>query len=87
MPSQHPITHHPFYRIMSTFGEQFAAVIKSELNRVYSNLSPKWRPLTLRTDSPIGRKRRARRARGRQIKARLDPPYVGGRIYTAGVVA
>jgi hypothetical protein len=30
------------------------------------------------TISTIGRKRRARRARGRRIEARQNPPYVGG---------
>jgi hypothetical protein len=31
----------------------------------------------------IGRKRRARRARGRRIKARRNPPYIGGRVWLA----
>jgi hypothetical protein len=31
----------------------------------------------------FGRKRRARRARGRRIEARRKPPYVGGRIWLA----
>ena len=32
----------------------------------------------------IGRKRRARRARGRRIEGRRKPPYVGGRIWVIG---
>ena len=32
----------------------------------------------------IGRKRRARRARGQRIEARRNPPYVGGWIWRAG---
>jgi len=31
----------------------------------------------------FGRKRRARRARGRRIEARRNPPYVGGRVWLA----
>jgi hypothetical protein len=36
-----------------------------------------------RDTSYFGRKRRARRARGRSIEARRNPPYVGGRIWLA----
>jgi len=32
----------------------------------------------------MGRKRRARRARGRRIEARRNTPYVGGRIWVTG---
>jgi hypothetical protein len=46
---------------------------------------PTWLPLTpaRRPDPTIGRKRRARRARGRRIEARRNTPYVGGRIWLA----
>ena len=39
------------------------------------------RQLLDRDTTYFGRKRRARRARGRQIDGRWNPPYVGGRIW------
>ncbi len=51
-----------------------APIARRELNKAYGSHAPAWRPLTRRTDSTIGRKRRARRARGRRIEARQRMP-------------
>ena len=48
----------------STFAELFATMLKSAMSKAYSGRPPVWLPLTRRTDPTIGRKRRARRARG-----------------------
>jgi hypothetical protein len=63
------------------FAELFATMLKRAMSNAYSGNPPAWLPLTRRTDPTIGRKRRARRARGRRIEARQNPPYVGGRIW------
>jgi hypothetical protein len=47
-----------------------AAATRPLLLSLNSSHPPAWRPLSRRTDPTIGRKRRARRARGRRIKAR-----------------
>jgi hypothetical protein len=55
--------------------EAFAAVGRTALSAAYpwSGKPPVWLPLTRRPDPTIGRKRRARRARGRRIENRR--PY------------
>lgn len=48
-----------------------APIAQRELAKAYSRQPPAWRPLTRRTDrAHFGRKRRARRARGRRIEDR-----------------
>ena len=68
--------------------ESFAAVNRAALGAAYpwSGKPPVWLPLTpaRRSDPTMGRKRRWRRARGRQIEARRNPPYVGGPIWVIG---
>ena len=56
--------------IMATL---LAPIARRELNRSYSSAPPEWRPLARRNDPTIGRKRRARRARGGRIKTKR--PY------------
>ncbi len=67
--------------------EAFATAGRAALTSAYpwSGKPPAWLPLTwtCRPDTTIGRKRRARRARGRRIEARQNIPYVGGRIWLA----
>jgi hypothetical protein len=55
--------------------ESFEAVGRAPLSAAYPwhGKPPVWLPLTRRTDPTIGRKRRARRARGRRIENRR--PY------------
>jgi hypothetical protein len=60
-----------------------ARLVERELKKAYGKSVPVWRSLTRRTDPTIGRKRRARRARGRRIAARRNTPYVGGQIWLA----
>ncbi len=70
-----------------TFAELFATMLKRAMSNAYSGNPPAWLPLTRRTDPTIGRKRRARRARGKRIEARRNPPYnIGGRVWLASAV-
>jgi hypothetical protein len=68
--------------------EVFAAAGRAALAAAYpwNGKPPAWLPLTpaRRADSTyFGRKRRARRARGRRIEARRNTPYFGGQIWLA----
>jgi hypothetical protein len=60
-----------------------APIAHREIDKAYGSHAAAWRPLTRRTDPTIGRKRRARRARGRRIEARQNIPYIGGRTWLA----
>jgi len=52
-----------------------APIAQRELAKAYSRQPPAWRPLTIRIDpTHFGRKRRARRARGRRIETRQKIP-------------
>jgi hypothetical protein len=74
---------HTFATIESALPGFLARLAERELKKAYGKSTPAWRPLTRRTDPTIGRKRRARRARGRRIAARRNTPYVGGQIWLA----
>jgi hypothetical protein len=56
-----------------SFAELLAPIARRELSKAYGSPLRPWRPLSIRDRTFFGRKRRARRARGRRIKAR--PPY------------
>jgi hypothetical protein len=60
---------HTFAKIESALPGFLARLAERELKKAYGK-PPVWLPLTRRTDPTIGRKRRARRARGRWIEAR-----------------
>jgi hypothetical protein len=54
-------------RVVGTMFELLAPIAKRELAKVYGSQPPMWRPLARRIDPTyFGRKRRARRARGRK---------------------
>ncbi len=60
---------------ISEIATLLAPITNPELAKGYSSQPPLWRPLTRRTDRTyFGRKRRARRARGRRIEARRNRP-------------
>jgi hypothetical protein len=64
-----------FAKIESALPGFLARAAERELKKAYSRQPPAWRPLTSRTDpTHFGRKRRARRARGRRIDARRTTP-------------
>ncbi len=67
--------------IMATL---LAPIAQRELNKAYGHLAPAWRFLTRRTDrTHFGRKRRARRARGRRIENRR--PYSSAALAMASL--
>ena len=66
-----------------SFAELLAPIARRELSKAYGSPLRPWRPLSIRDPTYFGRKRRARRARGRLIEGRWNPPYVGGRIWLA----
>jgi hypothetical protein len=78
---------HTFATIESALPGFLARLAERKLKKTYGKSVPVWRPLTRRTDPTIGRKRRARRARGRRIEARRNTPYVGGWIWVTGLQA
>ncbi len=66
---------HTFAKIESALPGFLARAAERELKKAYSRQPPAWRPLTSRTDpTHFGRKRRARRTRGRRIDARRATP-------------
>jgi hypothetical protein len=56
---------------MSQFASLLAPIARRAINKVYASQPPTWRPLIRRTNlTYFGRKRRARRDRGRRIETK-----------------
>jgi hypothetical protein len=61
---------------MSQFASLLAPIARRAINKAYTSQPPTWRPLTRHAGlTYYGRKRRARRARGRRIEARQALGY------------
>jgi hypothetical protein len=61
---------------MSQFASLLAPIARRAINKAYTSQPPTWRPLTRHADlAYYGRKRRARRARGRQIEDKRALSY------------